>query len=214
MSALSRRQFLASAAGAAAAACVAPEAGPPNILFVLTDDQRWDTIGAAGNKFAKTPNMDHLAANGVRFTNNFVTTSICAVSRASFFTGMYARCHGIHGFRTGLSEEQHAVTYPTRLKEAGYHVGFIGKYGVGNAEAVEKDGRRFDYWRGWPGQNKYLEEGRPHLTEHMGNQCVEFIDSAPADKPWNLSISFKAPHVQDRVAPYFINDEKYDIGIR
>lgn len=209
---LSRRQFLATAAGAAAAACASqePDPGPPNILFVLTDDQRWDTLGAAGNAFARTPHMDRLAATGVRFVNNFVTTSICAVSRASFFTGMYSRCHGIHGFRTPLSDEQHAVSYPVRLREAGYHTGFVGKYGVGGPDSIEDSASRFDSWAGWPGQNQYIKEGRPHMTEHLGNQSVDFIEKAPAEKPWCLSVSFKAPHVQDGVAPYFINDPKYD----
>lgn len=212
MSGFSRREFLATAAGAAAAAGCAQEAqaGPPNILFVLTDDQRWDTLGAAGNPYARTPYMDQLAAAGVRFTNNFVTTSICAVSRASFFTGMYSRCHGIHGFRTPLSPEQHEISYPGRLREAGYHTGFVGKYGVGGADTIEDSAKRFDSWAGWPGQNQYLKEGRPHMTEHLGNQSVDFLEKAPNEKPWCLSVSFKAPHVQDGVAPYFINDPKYD----
>ena len=82
----------------------------PNILFLLTDDQRWDTMGCAGNPIIQTPNMDKLAQQGVLFRRNFVTTSICAVSRASFLTGLYARCHGIHGFGVSLSEEQHAAS--------------------------------------------------------------------------------------------------------
>ncbi len=215
MSALTRRSFFASSAGAALAGCAgvqqtAPER-PPNILFLLTDDQRWDTLGAAGNRFAKTPNMDRLAGQGVLFRNSFVTTAICAVSRASFFTGLYSRCHGVHGFRTPLSAEQHAISYPVRLRdEAGYRSGFVGKYGVGKADTIEDSASRFDFWRGWPGQNKYLVEGRPHMTEMLGDQSLEFLDTCTPDQPWTLSVSFKAPHVQDGVAPYFINDPKYD----
>ena len=88
-------------------------------------------MGCAGNSVIHTPNLDRLAAEGVLFRNNFVTTSICAVSRASFFTGLYARCHSIHGFRTALSESQHAASYPAMLRESGYRTGFVGKYGVG-----------------------------------------------------------------------------------
>lgn len=210
---LSRRSFLAASAGAAFSACTSqPEepGRPPNVLFLLTDDQRWDTIGAAGNPYARTPNMDALAGRGVMFSNSFVTTAICAVSRASFFTGMYARCHGIHGFREKLTPEQHEITYYDRLRAAGYYSGFVGKHGVGGQEGVDEAESRFDFWRGWPGQNKYLEDGRPHLTEVHGNQTLEFLDTCPPDRPWTLSVSFKAPHVQDRVGPYFINDPKYD----
>ena len=118
---LTRREVL-TALGGAAAGLHCGETAPrqPNILFLLTDDQRWDMLGAAGNAIIKTPNIDRLAREGVRFTNNFVTTSICAVSRASFFTGLYARCHGIHGFRTPLSGEQHELSYPVRLRNAGW----------------------------------------------------------------------------------------------
>ncbi|MCH2580627.1 MAG: sulfatase-like hydrolase/transferase, partial [Planctomycetes bacterium] len=65
----------------------------PNIIFFLSDDHRWDRLGCAGHPILKTPTMDSLAAGGVRFTNMFVTTSICAASRASLLTGLYERSH-------------------------------------------------------------------------------------------------------------------------
>lgn len=208
-----RRQLL-GALGSATVASLgcgpAADAGrPPNILFLLTDDQRFDMFGEGGNRVIRTPHIDRLAQEGVLFSNNFVTTSICAVSRASFFTGLYARCHGIHGFTTPLSEEQHALSYPVRLREAGYRTGFVGKYGVGQARHIEDAARRFDYFEGWPGQGQYLVPGRAHMTEHLGSQGLEFLE-ADDGRPWNLSISFKAPHVQDRVDPYFINDPRFD----
>ncbi len=216
----SRRQFLeqsgaaALAAGLAAAGCGgsgdrSSAKRRPNILFLLTDDQRWDTVGAMGNPVAKTPHMDRLAREGVLFTNSFVTTSICAVSRASIFTGLYARCHGIHEFQTPLSEEQHALSYPVRLRQAGYRTGFIGKHGVG----ADAPNDRFDYFRGFAGQGQYFTEadGKPiHLTTLMGNQALEFLDGCSADQPFNLSVSFKAPHVQDGEPPYFLSDPAYD----
>ena len=208
-----RRELLGTLGAAAAAAGCGrePDAGrPPNILFLLTDDQRFDMFGAGGNRIIRTPNMDRLASEGVMFTNNYVTTAICAVSRASFFTGLYARCHGIHGFRTPLSEEQHAMSYPVRLREAGYRTGFIGKYGVGQAGHIDDAASRFDYFEGWPGQGQYLVPGRAHMTEHLGNQALEFLQGSASGQPWNLSVSFKAPHVQDRVDPYFINDPRLD----
>ncbi len=209
-----RREFLGTlgAAGSAGLGCGdgASTGRPPNVLFLLTDDQRYDMFGAGGNPIIRTPHMDRLASEGVMFTNNFVTTSICAVSRASFFTGLYARCHGIHGFATPLSDEQHALSYPGQLRESGYRTGFIGKYGVGRAQHIEDAAARFDYFEGWPGQGQYLVPGRAHMTTHLGNQALEFLDGSTSDQPWNLSVSFKAPHVQDNVDPYFINDPLLD----
>lgn len=209
-----RREFLGTLGYAAAAGSgCGPGANagrPPNILFLLTDDQRFDMFGAGGNKIIRTPHLDRLASEGVMFTNNYVTTSICAVSRASIFTGLYARCHGIHGFATPLSEEQHALSYPVRLRSAGYRTGFIGKYGVGRAQHIDDAAARYDYFEGWPGQGQYLVPGRAHMTEHLGNQALEFLDGTGPGQPWNLSVSFKAPHVQDQVDPYFINDPRLD----
>ncbi len=213
MRSFNRRQFLrtSAAAGLASALPAAKSERPPNILFLLTDDQRFDMFGMGGNSIVETPNMDWLAHHGTRFRNHFVTTAICAVSRASIFTGLYARCHGIHNFKPGFTQEQHRYGYPERLRQdAGYRTGFIGKYGVGAAEDVEAAGKHFDYFEGFPGQGQYIVEGRAHMSTHIGNQAVEFLDGSSADKPWSLSISFKAPHVQDGVPPYFLNDPKYD----
>ena len=146
----SRRDFLVqSGLGATALAAgsgcsqpdATPAARPPNIVFLLTDDQRWDMVGCMGNTIIQTPNMDRLAEEGVLFTRHHVTTSLCAPSRASTFTGLYARCHGIHEFRTSLSDDQFDASYPELLRQAGYRTGFIGKYGIGRTLPTE----RFDY---------------------------------------------------------------------
>ncbi len=78
----------------------------PNIVFILTHDQRFDALGCAGNSIIQTPNIDRLAAEGVRFRNHFVTTSICCVSRASIFSAQYGRRHGIGDFKTPFTREQ------------------------------------------------------------------------------------------------------------
>jgi arylsulfatase A-like enzyme len=168
---------------------------PQNVIFLLADDQRWDTLGVYGNPIIETPALDRLAQDGVRFEHAFVTTSICATSRASFITGQYARRHGIWTFEAGLSPEQLALSYLGRMKAAGYHVGFIGKWGVGDPPKGY-----FDYDRTFPGQGKYFLEvsGQTrHLTSVMGDQAIEFVSTAPADRPFCLSVSFKAAHVQD-----------------
>jgi arylsulfatase A-like enzyme len=183
----------------------------PNIIFLVTDDHRADAMGCAGNPIIQTPNMDALAADGVRFTNAFVTTSICASSRASIFTGQWTRRHGIIDFRTHFSPEALAQTYPMLLSQAGYRIGFIGKYGVGPKKDLPID--KYDYWKGFPGQGRYEhkdENGNyKHLTQIMGEQAIEFLQGCSEDRPFCLSISFKAPHVQDNDPRQFIYDRAY-----
>lgn len=197
---MTRRQFLSASAAAA------QNTRRPNILFLLTDDQRWDTLGCMGNRLIKTPHLDKLGASGTIFENCFVTTSICCTSRASILSGQYARAHGIHDFATTFSPAAFARTYPQQLKAAGYRVGFIGKYGVGNEMPVKS----FDYWRGFPGQGKYFPQGEPgvHLTEIMGDQALEFFHSGETHRPWCLSVSFKAGHVQDEDPRQFLPSPK------
>jgi len=172
----------------------------PNLIFLLTDDQRWDTLGSYGNSLIHTPNIDALARDGVVFDNMFVTTSICAPSRASILTGQYVRRHGIWDFQTELTAAQLSRSYLGVLKKAGYKIGFIGKWGVGNPPASF-----FDFDRTFPGQGQYfvaIEGKEHHLTSVMGDQALEFLQSAESDLPFCLSVSFKAAHVQD----------SYDLG--
>jgi arylsulfatase A-like enzyme len=176
----------------------------PNIIFLLADDLRADVLGCYGDRLAQTPHVDALAKRGIVFRNCFVTTSICAVSRASFFTGQYARRHKINDFATGLTPRQFAQSYTGLLKAAGYRIGFIGKYGVGNKMPEQKE---FDYWRGFPGQGKYFDKGTPlHINRRMGDQAVEFLKSCDKKTPFCLSLSFKCPHAQDRAPREFPPD--------
>jgi len=203
---VSRREFVGQAglAGAAlAAGCVPRVAAPrrrPNLLFLLADDMRADAMGCAGHPLLKTPHLDRLAAEGVRFVNGFVTTSICAPNRACILLGQHQRTTGIKDFATPLSEEQLDRTYPVLLRKAGYRTGFIGKWGVGasNEKMLETPASRFDYWRGFVGQGKYfwdVDGKRLHLTtELIPLQAAEFLDGCRPGQPWCMSISFKAPH--------------------
>ena len=102
----------------------------PNIIFLLTDDQRWDALGCSGNSIIKTPNMDSLANNGIRFKNAFVTTPICAASRASLFTGLYERTHGYTFTKPPIDRKFTDLSYPKLLKDNGYRTGFVGKFGI------------------------------------------------------------------------------------
>jgi arylsulfatase A-like enzyme len=174
----------------------------PNILFILTDDQRWNTLGCMGDTNILTPNIDRLAHDGVLFQSHFVTTSICCCSRASILTGQYVRRHGIGDFDKPFTGAQWAETYPALLRQHGYRTGFIGKFGVGNDAAVNAMSNKFDYWRGVPGQGgKYFIEpddpSRTHATTRFGTQALEFLQDAPTNQPFCLSISFTAPHARD-----------------
>ena len=182
----------------------------PNIIFLLTDDQRADALGVVGSTILQTPHLDALAQQGSWFKRAYVTTSICAVSRASILSGQYARRHGIHDFATSFSDSAFAHTYPMLLKQAGYQVGFIGKYGIGN----QLPANQFDYWRGFGGQGYYYHQDSAnnpvHLTRLMYQQAREFLVSRPDTVPFCLSVSFKAPHVgNDTVANGFNYDPRY-----
>src|SRR5690348_5242344 len=93
----SRRSFLAGAASALSTAGVGAQSARrrPNVLFILTDDLRWDALSIAGHKHLKTPNIDRLGKEGVYFRNAFCTTSLCSPSRASILSGVYAHTHGV-----------------------------------------------------------------------------------------------------------------------
>ena len=168
----------------------------PNIIFLLTDDQRWDTLGCYGNRIIKTPNIDALSNDGMTFDRAFVTSSICAPNRACILTGQYAARHGMWSFDSPLTPEQLANTYPALLKKAGYRTGFIGKYGVGTPPGSDV----LDFNKAFPGQGKFImnKNGQTfHLTSVMASQAEQFLDGCKAEQPFQLSISFKAPHVQD-----------------
>jgi arylsulfatase A-like enzyme len=120
----------------------------PNIIFLLADDMRYDALGCTGNKLAMTPNLDALAAQGTNFKNNYVTSAICAISRASILTGQYAKRHGVDDFDKDLPTRELLQSYPLLLRYHGYYTGFIGKFGVGN----NLPSTSFDFWRGYPGQ--------------------------------------------------------------
>jgi arylsulfatase len=175
--------------------------GSLNVLMLVIDDARWDTVGAAGNPVVQTPRLDRLAAEGVRFEQAFVTTSICMTSRASIFTGQYMSRHGITTFGEPIAEEPWADTYPGVLSAAGYWQGFVGKYGVGDAR--EED---FDFLRAYERHHWFEEPDgeRVHVTEKNARDALEFLRARPADRPFALSVSFFAAHAEDAAPEQFL----------
>ncbi len=182
----------------------------PNIIFILTDDQRADAMGCAGDPVIQTPQMDALAAGGTLFENAYVTTAICAASRASILTGQYTSRHG-RGFADGFSPEQTALNYPGRLQAAGYRTGFVGKHGVGIVEPKKE----YDYFFGFNhgiASIQTEEDGSPiHLTRLLERHALAFLQDCTTEQPFCLSVSFRAPHVDTTDDPRcFVPDPQYD----
>lgn len=179
----------------------------PNVVFLLTDDQRWDCLSCAGHPYVRTPHLDRLAAGGVRFRNAFVTTSICCVSRASYFTGKLCRNHGVGDFSTPLSPRNLQDSLPGVLKSAGYRTGCFGKWGIGGPQPKGV----FDDWAAWGGQGEYFvqEEGVVrHNSDYLAHRAVKFLRESPRDRPFFLSVLFKAPH--DHFLPAFRDDHLFE----
>lgn len=192
--------------------CTEKDLEKPNIIFLLTDDHRWNALGVMGNPIIQTPNLDNLARQGLLFRNAYVTTAICAVSRASILTGQYQSRHGISDFNTSLRTEALKNTYPMLLKEAGYKIGFIGKYGVGNPKDQPKE--QYDFWdcsiKGQPDYELTDENGNYlHHTDKVSQDINRFLSQHKQQSPFCLSVSFKAPHEQDGDPPRFIVQERF-----
>lgn len=192
------------------------ESQKPNIIFILTDDQRFDALGYAGNELISTPEMDKLAQAGTYFENAMVTTPICAASRATILTGLYERTHS-YNFQSGdIRASYMADSYPTILKDNGYKTGFYGKYGV-RYDGLEKQFHEFESYdrnnafndrRGY--YYKTLGKDTVHLTRYTGQKAIEFIASSQADKPFCLSLSFSAPHAHDSAKDQYFWQQESD----
>jgi arylsulfatase A-like enzyme len=198
-------------------ACFAEQ--KPNIVYLMTDDQSTYTLGCYGNDDVKTPNIDRLAADGMAFDNHYDTTAICMASRATVMTGMYEYKHGTNFEHGDMLSGIWKKSYPILLREAGYMTAFAGKFGfelrnTPDGEKLELPADDFDRWGGGPGQTSYktaenksmaaYAEEYPHSTLSYGAFGRDFIrDAVKADKPFCLSISFKAPHRPAKPDPEF-----------
>lgn len=193
----------------------------PNIIFILTDDQRYDSLGITGDGLVSTPHLDQLAADGVLFDNASVNSAICTPSRTCYFLGQYERRHGVN-FNSGtfMASEAWAQSYPLKLREAGYFTGYVGKNHVPIGEQGYKTGiidNSFDYWYAGHGHLSFYPKDRHNIFQHaksdtqlevIGEGVQSFLDSAdgfitgaksflqerPADQPFALSIALNLPH--------------------
>jgi len=185
-------------------------AATPNVIFILTDDQRWDQLGCEGHPYLKTPHIDRLAKEGVRFSNMFVTTSLCSPSRASFLSGLYANTHGVTNNFTDYPRD--LASFPRRLQESGYQTAYIGKWHMGEADDSKRPG--FDYWVTHKGQGKYYDTTfnvngtrkvvPGYYTKVVTDMALNWLNKKPSSKPFLLILGHKAPHTP------FTPEKKYE----
>ena len=190
--------------------CPAAEPIRPNVLFILCDDLRPDAIGCYGSRHVKTPRIDALAADGVRFANAFCTTSLCSPSRASILTGRYA--HG-HGVRDNFTELPPTLPHwPGQLREQGYSTAYVGKWHMGESNDSPRPG--FDWFVSHAGQGKYFdtewnvngerrEQPEGYYTTVVTDYALDWLRRQRGGRPWALCIGQKAPH------SFYVPEEKY-----
>jgi arylsulfatase A-like enzyme len=167
----------------------------PNVLYIMADDHAAHAISAYGSKINTTPNIDRIGQGGMRFTNCFVTNSICTPSRAAILTGKYAHINGVPVFNRFDGAQPTLAKY---LQAAGYHTGMVGKW------HLFSDPTGFDYWNILPGQGLYYDpvfitkDGRKkhpgYCTDLITDFSLDFLKSRPKDKPFFLMCHHKAPH--------------------
>jgi arylsulfatase len=195
---INRFIFVSFVLGLAVRSMPAQATLPINIVVLYADDWRHDTLGCAGNPVVQTPNLDQLARDGIRFTRNCVTTSICGVSRATLFTGQWMSRHGNKAFDKFVTPW--SETYPGCLRDNGYFVGHVGKWH--NGKFPEDN---FDFGRSYSGTHwmKSPDGGKIHVTTRNEGDALEFLSERPANKPFCLTVAFFATHAEDQ------NPEQY-----
>ena len=193
------------------AAVSSPAADRPNLVFLFTDDQSFNSLGCYGNPDVKTPNIDRLSLDGIAFDRHYDTTAICMASRANVMTGMFEYKNGCNFDHGDLLREHWEKSYPILLRRAGYRTAIAGKIGFEVTDQPEKKGSLpqddFDAWGAGPGQTNYQTAKNksmaekyaaefPHSSRSYGAFGRDFIrESAEKKQPFCLSISFKAPHM-------------------
>ncbi|MGQ0836044.1 MAG: sulfatase family protein [Gammaproteobacteria bacterium] len=184
----------------------------PNVVFIMTDDHAQNALGIYGNRILKTPNLDRIGNEGLRFQEAFVTNSLCLPSRATYLTGQYSHSHGMitNGEESGFTGEpklRNEETWPNLLRRAGYHTAVVGKWHINSPPAG------YDYTAVLPGQGQYFDpemlingamtRQRGHADDVIGDQALAFLTNRHKDAPFCLLYQFKAPHRGWEPAPRF-----------
>ena len=190
----------------------ASNAGPRNVILILSDDHRYDFMGfmPGAPGWLETPSLDRMAAGGAHIANAFVTTALCSPSRASIFTGQYAHRHGVVDNTSPVPEG--TKFFPEQLQAAGWRTGYVGKWHMGEDSDAPRPG--FDFWASFRGQGTYenpelningVRQRIPgYTTEILTDQAIGWLRhlSAAADSaPFFLVLSHKAVHAEFVPAP-------------
>lgn len=196
-----------------------PGAKPRNVVFILSDDHRYDAMSFLGHQFAKTPVMDSLAENGAYLKNALVTTSLCSPSRASILTGLYTFRHRVIDNNRPIPPG--TVYFPQYLQKAGYATGFFGKWHMGGESDRPQPG--WDSWVSFAGQGHYLPPNpnytinvngervkqQGYITTELTDYAIDWLkQQRPAEKPFFLYLSHKAVHAN------FTPEDKYEDSFR
>ncbi len=178
---------------------------PRNVIFILTDDHRYDFMGFTGKlPWLKTSNMDRLFTEGAWFKNAFVTTSLCSPSRASILTGAYSHVHTI--VDNASPEPKNNIYFPQYLQKAGYQTAFFGKWHMGEEAAADNPRPGFNHWESFKGQGVYYNptlningqqvsyKDSTYISDLLTEHAIGWLQKRDASKPFFLYLSHKAVH--------------------
>jgi len=184
-------------------------AEPRNVIFILSDDHRYDFMGFTGKvPWLETPNMDRLAAGGSYFPNAFVTTSLCSPSRASILTGQFSHVHTVVDNSAPLPDG--LTFFPQYLQEADYQTAFFGKWHIGHESDDPQPG--FDHWESFRGQGTYYDpylniNGErveypedTYISDLLTEHTVDWLKKRDKEKPFFVYLSHKAVHADFKPA--------------
>lgn len=187
-----------------------PYVSGKNVVFILSDDHRYDFMGFMGKvPFLQTPNMDRMAAQGAHLQNAFVSTSLCSPSRASILTGQYAHHHRVVDNQSMVPDS--VTFFPQYLQQAGYQTGYVGKWHMGEHHDNPRKG--FDYWASFKGQGTYYNPSMnvngvrkehtdsSYITDVLNDYAFEFLANREKDQPFFLYLSHKSVHSEFLPAP-------------
>lgn len=210
---MNRRNFLATPLAAAGAASPAAGAARPNVIIFFTDQQRWDSIGAYGNPMGITPNLDAMAAAGVRFHHAFTSQPVCGPARSTLQTGKYPTATGV--FRNGPALRDGETTLAQLFRDRGYQTGYIGKWHLGGSVRqpvpMARRGGYDQYWMAsdvleftstpyegtiFDRDNNPVKFSGQYRVDFLTGHAVDFVRQKK-NSPFFLCLSFLEPHHQN-----------------